>query len=92
MAYGVKTTYRKWQKEHPNFMTPELVKYERKGNYIIELSEGEDFNHKPFYGVSIIKDKGNGEFETDHDSGLNQSFHSRAEAEAHFNTVKEKLK
>ena len=39
--------FRKWQKEHPNFMTPDIIKVKQIGSLFIELSEGIDFNHNP---------------------------------------------
>ena len=71
MVFKDKVKYRAWQREHPNFMTPHVVKAERKGNYIIEVSEGEDFEHKGFYGVSLIEEKEDGTFKVDQ-SGKNK--------------------
>jgi len=47
--------YRRWAKEHPNFMTPHIVKLTSKGNTIVEISRGTDFNDKPIYGVTKVK-------------------------------------
>lgn len=52
-------TYKAWFKENYNFMTPELIDYEILDNgYIVEFSEGTTFDHKPFYGVTLLGYKG----------------------------------
>lgn len=38
-----------------NFMTPTRVSIQRKGNYIIEVSRGEGFDHNPIYGVTVLE-------------------------------------
>lgn len=47
--------YRKWAKDHPNFMTPHIVKLTSKNNTIVEISSGTDFNNRPVYGVTKVK-------------------------------------
>ena len=82
---SLKSTYRKWQKDHPNFITPELIKIEQASDkIIIELSEGTDFNHKPMYGVTIAEYKGSGKFSTFEHSDESKPFYSRIEAEKYF--------
>jgi hypothetical protein len=92
MAYSVKS-YRKWQKEHPNFMTPYVIKTERKGDYIIEVSEGTGMNREPFYGVSIIKQDGE-KFNTQNHpySEKSKSFYSKTEALSYAQKVKGEIK
>lgn len=51
----LKKDFRKWAKEHPNFMTPHIVKLYEKDDKIIEVSEGRGFDEKEMYGVSIAK-------------------------------------
>ena len=46
----------------------------KRGNELVELSVGDDFEHKPMYGVSIIKIKPKGQFESDHESPRNKPF------------------
>jgi hypothetical protein len=36
----LKRDFRKWAKDHPNFMTPNIVELFEKDNTIIEVSEG----------------------------------------------------
>jgi len=40
-----------------NFMTPDPIKYGKKGNYLYELSKG-DFMGKTMYGVTVITTEG----------------------------------
>jgi len=47
--------YREWQEKHPNFMTPELLKYKTIGNYVVELSKGTGIRNEPMYGVSLLE-------------------------------------
>jgi len=46
--------FRKWNKEHKNFMTPNILKVKQKENYFLELSEGTGFNNNKIFGVSLI--------------------------------------
>lgn len=84
--------FKTWQKEHPNFMTPNIVKAEQiDDKYIVELSEGTDFEHKPFFGVTVIEyDESAKPFKINghpFDEGR-QPFHSKDEARNHWDTVK----
>jgi hypothetical protein len=89
---NLKPMYRQWAKAHPNFMTPHIIRVAQgDDNMIVELSEGEGFDHEPLYGVSVLKYKGNGEFttmtrgnDTDPDS---KCFQDRKEADKHFAKV-----
>lgn len=58
MRTGLKKDFRKWAKGHENFMTPTIVKLLQEENFIIEISQGSDFNHISMYGVTIIEQKG----------------------------------
>ena len=49
------TYYRKWAKIHPNFMTPHIMKLIECDPYVIEISDGTDFNRKQIFGVSVFK-------------------------------------
>lgn len=75
---------RKWAKEHPKFMTPNILKLRKSGFTFVELSSGTDFNHNSIYGVSIIEFKNN-EFKTGSDKS--KMFYSREEAEIYFKKV-----
>jgi len=52
---AITSEFRKWQKEHPNFMTPRIERLVVRGNKVIELSSGEDFEHKRMYGVTKLE-------------------------------------
>ena len=53
---SIKTAFRKWQKEHPNFMTPEIVSLKQVGNFMVaEVSKGTGFEGKPIYGVTLFE-------------------------------------
>jgi len=52
----IKREFRKWAKEHPNFMTPTIVKLLEHKGFIIELSEGTDFKRNRIYGVTSLKE------------------------------------
>lgn len=58
---NLKSAYKSWQKDHPNFMTPHILGLTQKGNTIVELSEGRGFEEERIYGVSAFswdEDKG----------------------------------
>lgn len=82
----------KWQRKHPNFMTPAVEKYTVVGNRIVELSSGLGMENEPIYGVTVLEQKGRGRFGSLSDlriKGLkaDQMFHDRAAAERHFDRV-----
>ena len=52
---NVEKKFRKWSKEHCNFMTPDLLKVVVGHNYIIEVTKGNDFSNKTIFGVSLFK-------------------------------------
>lgn len=83
MAYTIKRQFRIWQKEHPNFITPHIVKTEQKGRFIIEISEG-DFGHKKIYGVTLLEAQSNGKFE----SIRGKSFHTKEQADKYAGELK----
>ena len=77
--------FKKWQKEHPNFITPDIVKVKQNNNRVVELSKGYGIDNKELFGVSvIIWNETKGTYETQYDSGLNKCFNSLKEAEEHF--------
>ena len=58
---ALKNAFRSWQKDHPNFVTPHILKLTQKGDTIIELSEGRGFTGEGVCGVSAFswdEDKG----------------------------------
>jgi len=78
--------FRRWAREHPNFMTPHILKLSQRGNFIIELSEGSGFDHKPIYGVTVIEHINN-DFKTD-TREYGKMFFTMQEAEDYFITLK----
>ena len=52
----MKNRFLKWQKDHPNFITPNLVEIKEIRGRIVELSKGTGFNGETVYGVSVIKE------------------------------------
>jgi len=88
--------FRKWQKIHPNPMTPELKKTRQADGKIIELAKS---RRDEFYGVAVWeKEEETCEYcdedrekhamfsAVDHD--LNKSFHDREEARNYFEKLK----
>lgn len=80
--------YHQWAHEHPNAMTPRILKIEQVGNYFIELSEGTGLEHEPLYGVSVLFWNGQRFTPLHKLDNLNQSFYDRAEAIKHFAKAK----
>jgi hypothetical protein len=79
-------TYKKWQKEHPNFMTPYVIQYVTKGNKVIELSEGVGFNNEAIYGITVLQKTSDG-FRSILSETWNKMFKNKEEAKKHFNDV-----
>lgn len=77
--------YRKWAKQHPNFITPHIISLRNVGTYVIELSEGTDFDRKPIYGVTTLKLSGSTFNNMPQIDGLNKMFYSKTEALAWIN-------
>lgn len=59
---ALKTKFRRWQKEHRNFVTPHIVKVIQHGRILIEISEGRSMDNKELYGVSPFEYAGGKEF------------------------------
>ena len=88
---GQYSTFRQWQKDHPNIMTPHIISITRKGsNKFIELSEGTGFSGENIYGVSVI-DKTPEGYHTRSDVKLNRMFYSMHEAKEHVVMLKRSL-
>jgi len=75
--------YREWQKEHPNFITPELLKYKTIGNYVVELSRGTGIKNEPIYGVTLLEREDTG-FSTSIGTDISKPFFNSREAENYF--------
>jgi hypothetical protein len=91
--------YRVWQKYHTNFMTPELLKVYKGDGFIVEVSGGDDFEHKPIYGVSIVNvkldrsDTTGYKFSTsDVPKGFNKPIRNREEAFSYAESLSKKSK
>ncbi len=96
---SLKKAFRCWQKEHPNFMTNEIIKVEAiEELFIIELAKGRGFDNSDLYGVSlIVYDSINKTFKTakedDCGSGwFNSCFDSISQAHIHIDNIKKYLK
>lgn len=62
-------------------MTPNIIRYERvTPEIVVELSQGTDFNRRPIYGVTVVKD-GDLRYE------LNKICWSLDEAESYIKTL-----
>jgi len=69
--------YKNWQKQHPNFMTPNVIKSKiSKDGKIVELSQGKGFEGENIYGLSYIGYK-NGKFITGEDNRSKMYFSKR---------------
>jgi len=64
-----------------NFMTPDVVKYVKIENGVVELSEGTGFRHEPIYGVTVVRDG-----ENQHE--LSKCCNSMEEAMTYIETLK----
>ena len=88
---GQYSTFRQWQKDHPNFMTPHIISITRKGSdTFIELSEGTGLGGQPIYGVTIIKKTPEG-YRSQYESKNNRMFYSLNEAREHVKNVRSVL-
>lgn len=89
----IKKEFKEWQREHPNFMTPNLIDVDTVSDVVIELSEGTDFEQKPLYGVTAIMKTREG-FKTvsSIESEPNKPFSDINKAKEYFNQLKEKIK
>ncbi len=74
--------FRKWQKNHYNFVTPKLLRVRVCKDIVVELSEGTDMEHKPLFGVSLFRHLSTAGFRIlkEGDLELNRCFGSRAAA------------
>lgn len=80
--------YRSWARDHPNPVTPRLLKVEQVGSYFLELSEGEGGDHEPLYGVTVLRWTGERFTPLHKLERVSASFFDREEAVKHFNNVK----
>lgn len=61
-----------------NFMTPNLVKYGKRGRLVYEISSGTGMRQQPIYGVTVL------EIDGTERSDLSTMFQSLREAEAYI--------
>ena len=85
-----KLRFKMWQKQHPNFMTPDVEELQTKGDKFFELSSGSkmfsnNYNDR-MYGVSVLKKKGL-KFETVPDLG--KPFDDKKKAKAYMKKLME---
>jgi len=77
--------FTEWQKEHPNFVTPNLLEYDKIGKYVVELSEGTGIKNEPIFGVTLL------EKEDDHFTsvgmGFSQPFWDKRTASDYFDKL-----
>ena len=65
-----------------NFMTPHVIDWREEGDYIAEISQGEDFNRQPMYGVTVVNRS-----TMERESGLSKCCSSREEVEEHWKDI-----
>jgi len=58
--YDIKIMFKIAYNGNPNIMTPDVIKYGSRGNFVYELSVGEGFDRDNVYGVTVL-DRINGE-------------------------------
>jgi hypothetical protein len=66
---------------HPNFLTPEIIRYGKKGEHLFEISTGRGLGSGHLYGVTVITVKG----ERCHE--LSKCFDSLQEAHRYAKTL-----
>jgi hypothetical protein len=76
---------------NPNIFTPDVIRYEMlSGTVAVELSEGEDFEHKPLVGTTFLVRTVDGQLRSG-TQAANQCFQGNDalnEAEDHIERVK----
>jgi len=87
--------FERWQRDHYNFITPDLVRCRGIGEkYIVELSSGSGITtDERIYGVTLIKKEDDG-FSTDvgNEIGVNKALFARDKAEEYFYKVSSAVK
>lgn len=78
----IKDTFNRVYNGQKNFMTPNVLRYGKRGKYIYELSDGEAFMRKGrIYGVTVLT--------TDGEKSGGSSFQSKQEAEDYIKSLNE---
>ena len=85
--------FRRWQRGHENFMTPNVLDVFQKDDYFIELSSGRGIlDDNDIFGVTVIYWDGKSFASQGHDfSKYSEMFHSKAEALEHIKMIKARL-
>jgi len=82
----IKDTFNRAYNGETNFMTPNVIKYGKRGKYIYELSDGDAFMRSGrIYGVTVLTTDGE---KTD----MGSSFQSKQEAEDYIDQINESNK
>ena len=86
---SIRDEFRTWQKDHPNFVTPDLLEIKTIGKHVVELSEGEGLAHEKIYGVTLLSREKENDFSTrvGYESGVSSAFFELNKAKSHFNKV-----
>jgi hypothetical protein len=74
MGKQIRKDFLKWQSKHPNFMTPNVESILTKGENVIEVSSGRGMENETMYGVTHIKKRADGSFETVDGKPFNDRF------------------
>jgi len=87
---GLKQDFKEWQKEHPNFITPNVHKVVAINSFIVEISKGDKMDGTKMYGVGLWRPSSNGFEAVDYE--LNRAFDSLEGAREHADMLKDKAK
>jgi len=79
--------FRKWQRKHPNFMTPDILKLKKVSDkHLVELSKGRGIDGENIYGVSVLERTKEGGFVGGFDK-LSKMFYSEGKAIRHMDKL-----
>lgn len=81
-----KAGFRTWHKDHPNFMTPEIIEIFEKGDKVVEISRGTGFEDEPIFGVTKLRKTSTG-----YNSLGGKMFYTIDEARSFAKKMKEEL-
>lgn len=71
---GLKSRFRSWQKDHYNFMSPQIRGLWVVGGLVVELSEGSPFLGLAVRGVSVYEETLSGSFKEFKEGQYNKPF------------------
>ena len=52
--HEIKATFERVFNGQPNFMTPDVIGYGQRKDFIFEVSEGKGFDSKRIYGLTVL--------------------------------------